>query len=1295
MIMRLVASIALVVLGCLVVSTSDAAVRYVPYTYPTIQSALDSAQIYDTVLVGPGTYVGSLNFQGKDIRLISLSGPAATTLQAQEIIIAAWNITRYAQISGFRITRSHIVLEWGASPTISENIFDRGSREAIYCRTGSPLITRNLFKNSEAISCIGMGQGAAVITNNTFINNARGMYCGSSQAIVMNNIVANNRDYGFYGTYGILDYNNVWHNGDDYVQCTPGPHDISADPLLVDTAGGDFSPLAGSQCIDAGHPDPVYNDPDGSRADIGAFPRTDGQPWVTNIGVLGQSHLRVVSAQPIFTWNVVGEPSMQQLAYECQVGTDNEWKFAELWKSGEVASTEAYAQYAGPPLLPGDEFYVRARVSLGTVWGAWSSRILRRNVRPEPPTPTKPANNSIVPTWNIYYQIGERFDADGDIVTCTGYIYDDPDLDVPIDSVTFEYPADLPDVPLASGRQYWWRVRAHDGHEYSDWSSVSSFYTKANSVIHVPDDFSGIQAAIDGAIPGDTILVSPGLYTDNIDFRGMPIVLQSTHGASVTRLRPRIRTGYAVEISYAWPADPPLPLEFSGFTLDSMTGIGVYVNWAHNLIIRDNVFRDNSNGPSVTIYGQGTPLVTRNVFFHNNDWALHCADSVLVVNNTFALNQRALGCASGREVIRNNIIANSEWYNIEGRPAFCDYNDVWGAQESYYYGAAPGPHDIQLDPKFLDTYTGDLRLMPGSPCIDAGDPDVLYDDPDGTRADMGAIYTHVQTPATNMIRMLGGNPPVYLDPARVTVTSPTITWEYRPYAPVPTAHELRVSRPDSPWQGEVWSTGELAGRGGSAIYAGAALLEGHEYILEIREKGASEWGSWARMAFHMNSRPGVPQLVAPADGGELVAHPATLSAYSTDEENDPRRYDFEVYSDCALTNRVAEYPGVAGGIAKATTPVLPILSQGATYWWRCRANDGAFYSDWSTVSSFVTRYARTVHVPGDFSSIQLAVDSSGFGDTILVGPGNHTGSTDLKGRHLRIISTHGPQATTLNPSNGPTFSIKNGEGEITEIAGFTIFSSSHAIIAHNNSRPTIRGNIFRQTGGDYGVIQCENSDPLITQNLFYDIGGIACIGIGSGTARILDNTMDRCGRGVVTLSGRGVLRGNSITNCVVYGAYGYFHSADYNNMWNNGTNYMEGPGGGQHDISVNPLFCNVIAADYHLSSMSPCLGAGFQGVNIGAFEVGCPSPTGCDCHCHGDPRCDGYLNVLDVVDVIDQVLRGAPLIRDATCTVYGTFVDSRCDLNCDGMTNIADVVLVIQVTFRRGDADSQICSPCP
>jgi hypothetical protein len=44
------------------------------------------------------------------------------------------------------------------------------------------------------------------------------------------------------------------------------------DPLFAGAATHDYSLKSSSPCIDAGDPDPVYNDPDGSRNDVGAMP---------------------------------------------------------------------------------------------------------------------------------------------------------------------------------------------------------------------------------------------------------------------------------------------------------------------------------------------------------------------------------------------------------------------------------------------------------------------------------------------------------------------------------------------------------------------------------------------------------------------------------------------------------------------------------------------------------------------------------------------------------------------------------------------------------------------------------------------------------------------------------------------------------------------------------------------------------------------------------------------------------------------------------------------------------------
>ncbi|NQT27336.1 right-handed parallel beta-helix repeat-containing protein [candidate division KSB1 bacterium] len=72
---------------------------------------------------------------------------------------------------------------------------------------------------------------------------------------------------------------------DDWVSVTPGEHAIEADPLFEDPANGDFRIQSDSPAINAGNPDAVYNDSDGSRNDIGAFPfnmTTEDFWWLTN-----------------------------------------------------------------------------------------------------------------------------------------------------------------------------------------------------------------------------------------------------------------------------------------------------------------------------------------------------------------------------------------------------------------------------------------------------------------------------------------------------------------------------------------------------------------------------------------------------------------------------------------------------------------------------------------------------------------------------------------------------------------------------------------------------------------------------------------------------------------------------------------------------------------------------------------------------------------------------------------------------------------------------------------------------
>ncbi len=124
--------------------------------------------------------------------------------------------------------------------------------------------------------------------------------------------------------------------------------------------------------------------------------------------------------------------------------------------------------------------------------------------------------------------------------------------------------------------------------------------------------------------------------------------------------------------------------------------------------------------------------------------------------------------------------------------------------------------------------------------------------------------------------------------------------------------------------------------------------------------------------------PSPPLIVSPAEGQDVtVLSPVLTIDNSTDPDGDTLTYDFEVFSDLQLTDRVAAAHGMAEGVDTTAWSVTGDLDDNTLYYWRVRSCDYAASSIW-TYGTFFVNTAN--EAPGVFN-ISRPADGS-YVDTL-------------------------------------------------------------------------------------------------------------------------------------------------------------------------------------------------------------------------------------------------------------------------------------------------------------------------
>jgi hypothetical protein len=171
----------------------------VPGTYPTIQSAINSAVDGDTVLVAPGTYNERIDFLHKNITVQSSGGRASTVIDggaAGVVVKMAADAAESPTLRGFTIRNgagddgidSGGIDVSGGPALIEDNLItanlycDAGAVEA---RFSSATIRRNVISNNSQHACSGgIGGGGISIAGDGAVH------------LVDNVIEGNHDDYG-------------------------------------------------------------------------------------------------------------------------------------------------------------------------------------------------------------------------------------------------------------------------------------------------------------------------------------------------------------------------------------------------------------------------------------------------------------------------------------------------------------------------------------------------------------------------------------------------------------------------------------------------------------------------------------------------------------------------------------------------------------------------------------------------------------------------------------------------------------------------------------------------------------------------------------------------------------------------------------------------------------------------------------------------------------------------------------------------------------------------------------------
>jgi len=544
-------------------------------------------------------------------------------------------------------------------------------------------------------------------------------------------------------------------------------------------------------------------------------------------------------------------------------------------------------------------------------------------------------------------------------------------------------------------------------------------------------------------------------------------------------------------------------LTISGNRVVKNVKAGIRLDKGSTVLIESNIIERNKEaGISSKSKTLCQMEIRWNRIFQNNKGGIDCQNAVGKIYNNIIYENQDAGVRARiepLEIINNTIVKNvlsgvvvddpSKKIEIKNNiMAFNGESGITSAQQGYSYnllfanagrkGCDPaclpcvraqhaGYEDeesfreighIIADPRFVDSNQHDYHLLPGSPAIDTGVNDPIYQDKHfppslgDDRNDLGAYGGPFTLPEE---RMKTNQPPM------PQVESPSMI--YRGDVVRLDATQSRDPDGDSlkyQWTLLLSPSGSKAKifRADKPKTSFRADCEGkYQVNLQLFDR----WGAKAESSISVNVQANHPPSAYAGEDLDEVSVGDTIQLFgdvSSDEDQDPLTYRWQIIA-CPEKSRIR---------LSDPSSALPTFSidQPGGYIMQLIVNDGQRDSLPANILINTVHESpnKIRHVPAEYPTIQSAADAAQSGDTIVVQAGTYKEnlyidkSVNLEGIDWPVIDGGSP------PGNADTVKIAYLANQAGRIEGFVITGGGAGPLGHGlsawDSSPTICNNQF-------------------------------------------------------------------------------------------------------------------------------------------------------------------------------------------------------------------------------------------